>query len=186
MDKTMQQAFEKRLFEHRKNKANIKILESKLQQLDLQLYYHNIPSGETYDECVAGMAIKANILSHMPHSVTNKFTSIVENVVINMNKTELKSKFNMDCIIEEITCIIKAISILHQRVDEIDMLIDCLGDKHKYVVEKYYIAKIKDNNEVAAMYCDVFGKPVGEVRIQQLRVEAVREMMSLIGKKEPL
>jgi hypothetical protein len=180
IDKTKRQALEKRLFEHRKNKSTIKLLEAKLQQLDLQLYYDRQRSGETKEECLEGMSIKAHVVTGMPFSETNKFSSIVENVALSEKREETINKFDKDIILQEVNSIINVLVGLKRRVEEIDNLLECLGDKHRFIIEKYYIAKIENNYEVAIIFSREFQKPISYISVKRLKHEALQELLLCI------
>jgi hypothetical protein len=177
---TKQQKLESRLFQHRKNKSNIKILELKLESLELKLNYHNTRSGESRSETLEGMAIKAQALSHAPRSITNKFNSVVENCVLHAKKEMGKNKFDTMKLIEDISILSEIIFELRQQTSEIDELLNSLGDKQYYIIYHYYVCKIKDLEEISVMYCNKFSKPIGIARIKQLRFEALQEMQGLI------
>lgn len=178
---TTQQKLEKRLFEHRKNKANIKLLESKVQKLELELYYHNqVAEIESELDVIEGVTVQAQVISDMPRGGTNRFNSVVENYLLRRKENAL-IKFDIKRIITDIENIYGAIQDMQKEVQEIDEFIGALGDKQRFVIEKYYIAKIKDTCEVAIMYNAEFKKPLGEERIRQIKLEALREMQEMLG-----
>lgn len=178
MQKSERQLFEKRLYDYRKNKSNIALLEARLQRLDMQIYYNNVQSNENVRECIEGMSIHASVLSCTPRSITNEFRSIVEDVVMGYAR-EGVTHFNGEELHDEITRICKVLFMLRRDIDEIDRLLEALGDKQRFIIERYYIAKIKDHYEVSVMYSETFKKPIGEDRAKQLTFEAINEMMAI-------
>ena len=171
---------ENRLFNQRKNKGNIKLFKSKIEALELELYYCNVKVNETEEEKIEGLSLHAQIMSTVPRFISNEFYSIVESCLEKMSSNTNPETCNISKIILEIESITAYLISEQQKVEEIDILLEMLSDKQQLIIQRYYIANIKNLYEVAKMYFDTFKTPVGKSRVRQIKREALESMVKTI------
>lgn len=131
------------LSNYRKNKAELKLYQSKIDSLEATLQYNDTTTDETKDEAISGLSLQAPRPKHIPHSETNKFYSMTE-MVAEIYKLDLQpNKFDKEMIQEQIERLKLEISKLQKNIETADALIESLNELQRYIIKKFYIQSFR-------------------------------------------
>ena len=155
---------EDRLKEYKANISKINLLNVEEKELLRQLEL-NKPS-----------YITAAHISDTPPSKTNKFSSQVENFVIEQEKLDKRNnqiRIRLAEIAEE--------RFRYQcQIDRVDALLDCLGAEERFIVEKFYFDKLK-MRYVQEEYKKRFGEYRETKTLQLIKKNALQKMQKIKG-----
>lgn len=113
---------ENKLREYKSNLSRLKLIECEIKRIenDIELMDPSYISGTAY--------------SQTPKSITNKFNSIVENTVVEIEK----NKADMDKLKAELWQLKKDRVILMIKGEYVEALLEGLTEEERFVVEKFY------------------------------------------------
>lgn len=163
-----------------KFKSLIKLKSIRIEEIQKQREYANQEYIEADAVAIEGLSLRAPVLSDIPKSVTNKFNSTTENVAIAYNQdkhhrndfdvTDLKcEEYQLQGDIEQLT----------RDVAKVDALIASLGDKHKFVICKYYFQKY-NYSDIAKQYSETFRLNYISVNyLKEINAKALRKMVEI-------
>lgn len=136
---------EKMLNEYREKKALLCFKERDIEALKQQLEYNNQVYIESDYEAIEGMSMTAAILSDIPKSVTNKFSSVTEETAIGTNRYGIE-KYHTNDFDYEILSIKLKIARLEEEakpyreiVETVDIAMKVLDAKEKFVIIRKYL-----------------------------------------------
>lgn len=133
------EAVELMLRTYRENKSDYEITLNELTKLQKQLILAMQGETETKEEVIEGLCIHAPVLSDIPKSVTNKFSSATENAALNymyyIQPSELEIKALKQLIIEKT----KVLERHMNNILTVENLLICLTDQERFIVEHRFI-----------------------------------------------
>jgi hypothetical protein len=166
---------------YRENKAILEEKKKAYESFKKLLQYGNKKPNFTVDECIEGMSLPSPTLSHIPRSVTNKFSSVVENVFLNYQEEMKPNRFNNQKILQSMADITVDIESLIDSITLTDNLVNALTDKNRYIIEHTYIYGYT-NKETNIFYNQKFPYPLQERAFKQSKINAIKDMAEILDK----
>ena len=136
------------LRQYRENLACFGICYNELIKHQQQLRLHEIGKIESKDEIIEGLCNHAPVLSKIPKSITNKFSSATEDAVFNYRYYLQPSELEINAIKQIIKEKSKLVDIYSTQINLVDYLFEGLSDLEKFILETIYI---KGYNQRQAM-----------------------------------
>ena len=161
-------------------KAELAFRTLDIEEIEQRIAYHNLVYVETLNECLEGEVMKAPVLSDIPKSVTNKFSSSTENTALNYN-TVYENKVDVLQLKIDKANMERQIAPLRREVETVERLLISLNDKEKFVVEMRYIRDYS-NNETVMRFASKFGYG-SKGTIENIEKEALAKMEKIYNKK---
>jgi hypothetical protein len=127
------------LRQYRENKSDYEICLKELMRLEQQLILHEKGKVESKDEIIEGLCNHAPILSAIPKSITNKFSSMTEDAVMNYRYYLQPSLLEITAINETIKQKSRLLMQYHQQIELVEDLLSALNDQERFIVETIYI-----------------------------------------------
>ena len=169
------------LSNYRQNKSILEEKKKAHESFKKLLQYNDKKPNITVDECIEGMSLPSPTLSHIPRSVTNKFSSVVENVVLHYEDEMKPNRFNKQKILESMAEITIDIDNLSDAITLADNLINAMSDKVRFIVEHTFIHGYTFK-ETISFYNAKFLNPLQERQFKNIRAEAIKEMAEILKK----
>lgn len=168
------------LEKHLQNKAELAFKMTDVDEIAERIAYHNLIYIEALNECIEGEAMQAPALSAVPPSVTNKFNSKTENVMMNYNPIHENKidilQLKIDKANKE-----KEIAPLRKEVEKVEALMMCLNDKERYVIDLHCIRQYTIP-ETVQQFASKF-KYGSQTNVKELKQKALNKMESIYNKK---
>ena len=155
---------EEMLEKYKSNRSQLELLECKMQRKENEI------------QLLDPSYISAVQYSDMPKSKTNKFSSVVENTVI---ETEL-NKEEANRLKGELWDMASEHFDLKLKVKEVNALLEGLTEEERFVIEQFYINDVTWRI-VAERYCKEFGIYISKTPLKNKRDNAFEKMEQNAG-----
>lgn len=132
-------AVEDMLKQYRSIVSDLEICCSEFVDLEQQLKLHGANDIETADMVIEGLSMSASVITDMPKSVTNKFSSVTENAAMNYLRYLKASPLEIKAINAMLTEKAEQIHRYNKQIRLIDNILLCLTDTERFVIESVYI-----------------------------------------------
>lgn len=131
---------EQMLREHLEKSARIRFRELDIESLKEKLRFRGKINIETEDDVIKGLSMGAKAISNMPVSATNKFHSSTEDAAMNYRDEVINTNsFNIEQVKSSISNIEFELEPLRKAVQQVDIFLDGLTDRERFIAEKFYI-----------------------------------------------
>lgn len=131
---------EQMLREHLEKSARIRFRELDIESLKEKLRYRGKLNIETQEDVIQGLSMSAKSISDMPVAPTNAFHSSTEDAAMKYRDEVINSNmFDLEEIKSRISSIEIALDPLRKEVQQVDIFLDGLTDRERFVAEKFYI-----------------------------------------------
>ena len=131
----------------------------------IELYAMNY--GKLKNDIITAESLQATTIKDMPTSFTNKFSSTVENIVCNIDS--------------QISDAQKEINKLVKDIKTVEILIDTLGAKHKFLLESIYIDELTWN-EIGLEYKKRYGFNITKRGMQKFKDIVLNKMCKVFDR----
>lgn len=168
------------LRKHLQKKSELAFRNLDLEEIEQLISYHNLVYIEALGECIEGEAMQAPALSAIPPSVTNKFNSKTENVMLNYNPVH-ENKIDIIQLKIDKANIERQIAPLRREVETVERLLISLSDKERFVVDLRYIRSYSVN-EIVGQFASKF-KYGSKTTIERIEEEAIEKMERIYNRK---
>lgn len=168
------------LRKHLQKKSELAFRNLDLEEIEQLISYHNLVYIEALGECIEGEAMQAPALSAIPPSVTNKFNSKTENVMLNYNPVH-ENKIDIIQLKIDKANIERQIAPLRREVETVERLLISLSDKEKFVVDMRYIRSY-NIEETISLFASQF-RYGSRGTIENIEREALAKMEKIYNRK---
>lgn len=177
-DKTVEEIKEL-LKQYRPNRTELNERMKQIECLEAMVEYNGIKPNMSEREAIEGMCLGASRLSHIPRSITNKFTSKTENAVFHYENDMSANRFEQNKLLEGISKIRFEIERLEDEITLIENLLNSLRDKDKFIVETKYIQGYS-TNESLLFYNEKYSPyTLGERQFLTRKAKALQNMADI-------
>lgn len=125
-------------------------------------------------EIIAGMSLSTPILSSIPKSITNKYSSITENVALNYLQFLEPSSLEIAEIEKKISEQKKILTYSFERINLIEQMFLQLNEQEKFIIENIYINCYSLNKTLS-----MFNKEYPDFSIETYRAIRIRKFKAL-------
>lgn len=163
------------LYAYRQNKSELNEMIKAKESLEEQIKYYRQETHDTKDDFIEACGLKASVLSHIPRSITNKFSSITENIALNYQDQMKHKPYDLTPLAQAWIEIKQRINALNDDLQLSDNLIETLDARKKFVIRHKYILG-HTMAEVTILHNETFPIPKEKRSIEDLKSMAEREM----------
>jgi hypothetical protein len=175
------QNLKKLLGNYRQNKAILEEKRKIYQSLKEILEEENKKPLDTVEESIEGLSLASPVCSHIPRSVTNKFSSVVENVFLHYENDTVPDRYNQKRILEKMAALQKDMISLIDAITLTENLLNALTDKSRFIIEKIYFEGYT-NNETSLLYNEKFRYLLSYRTFRDIKKNIITNMVNILNK----
>lgn len=123
---------------YRNFKSDYEQLCSDLLKYQAQLILHEKGKIESMEEVVLGLSLQASVITDIPKSETNKFSSVTENTTINYLYYLCPSPMEIKAIKRTIGEKARVLNHLNNNIRQVERLVAGLNDKEQFIARSIY------------------------------------------------
>jgi hypothetical protein len=175
------QNLKKLLGNYRQNKAIFEEKRKIYQSLKEILEEENKKPLDTVEGSIEGLSLASPVCSHIPRSVTNKFSSVVENVFLHYENDTAPNHYNIRKIMGKMAELQKDMLSLIDAITLTENLLNALTDKSRFIIEKIYFEGYT-TNETSLLYNEKFRYFSSDRHFRKIKKNIITNMAEILNK----